>query len=330
MMLTVICPGLLGPLPYLPQPRPPLPTLKRLLGRALAQQVALTSPEAAVLAACGCHPATPTGALSLYGEAGDWDASGNWFHADPVHLRPDREQLLLFSGATIAPNAAEAAALVALFNQHFAADGLHLLAATPERWYLRTAQPVAVDSPPLAQVQGRALHPDMMTGADARRWQCLLNETQMLFFNSEVNRLREQQRRPLISGMWTWGGGQLPQMSTVALPQLIGDLPLLRGLARHAAGEHRPLAQWLTAATPVANSLIYWDNAEKALQKHDVAAWATALVELDAALAAPERQLRAEDGQLALLVPEMGQRFQVSRTALRRFWRRQDLFALMG
>ena len=181
---------------------------------ASAQSVTVLEPLAAVLAAVGVSTAAgvdvPTGALTLRGEDGVWNADGYWFHADPVHLRADRDQLLLFAGDAIAPDHAEATALTALFNAHFAADGLHLLAATPQRWYLRADHAPALCTTPLAQVQGRALHPDMMTGAAARRWHSLLNETQMLFFNSEVNQLRERQRRPLISGIWTWGGGTLP------------------------------------------------------------------------------------------------------------------------
>jgi hypothetical protein len=331
MTLTLMCPALLGPLPQRPPPFPATPTLDRLIGRATAQPSAVLDPLAAVLTACGISTAAaadaPTGALALRGEDGAWNADGYWCHADPVHFRADRDRLLLFAGAHLAPDRAEADALTALFNAHFAEEGLHLLAATPQRWYLRVDPAPALRTTPLAQVQGRTLTPELMTGAAALRWHSLLNEAQMLFFNSEVNQLREQQRRPVISGIWPWGGGTLPVLHQPLPELLVGDHPLLRGLARHGGVAHQTLAQWQATAAPVAECVIYWDHAATALLAQDVAAWTAAVVELDAALIATERQLRATAGTVVVIDPIAGRHFQSSRTQVRRFWHRRRFLA---
>ncbi|MBK1693511.1 hypothetical protein CKO09_01990 [Chromatium weissei] len=334
---TLICSGLLGPLPLLPQPRPAVPALDRLIGRA-TRRVAPASftnddPLAAVLAHCGVFDSTeremPTAALSVLGEESAIDATGYWFHADPVHLRADRERLLCFAGAAIAPNRAEADALVTLFNAHFANDGLQLIAPTPTRWYLRVAQPLQVQMPPLTQIQGRALETTLVRGADARRWHSLLNEVQMLFFNSAVNHARERQRRPVISGIWTWGGGELPVVpSDVAIPAIfIGEHSLLRGLARHFEREHLTLAQW-RERVPIANSLMYREELATALSAQDLTAWTTALLALNADLAATVAQLRS--GALTQMVINACYNNQLhvirGRAVRWKFWQRRKFF----
>ncbi|PQJ94856.1 phosphoglycerate mutase [Chromatium okenii] len=335
--LTLICPGLLGPLPLLPQPRPVVPALDRLIGRAtrIAAPAPLQhdDPLAVVLAHCGmfapAEQTLPTAELSVLGEDGVMDATGYWFHADPVHLRADRERLLCFAGAAIAPDRAEADALVTLFNAHFANDGLQLIAPTPQRWYLRVAQPTEVQMPPLAQIQGMALETTLVCGAGARHWHSLLNEVQMLFFNSAVNHARERLRRPVISGIWTWGGGALPAVPTgVEVPAVfVGEHPLLRGLARHTGREYLTLAQWRERA-PLDNALIYYETLQTALLAQDLTAWTTALLALDVDLAATAAQLRS--GALAQVLIDACQnnQLQVIRGhALRwKFWQRRGFF----
>ena len=137
-------------------------------------------------------------------------------HADPVHLRPDRDRLVLFAGPDFAPDRAEADALVALFNQHLGAEGLRLEAPTPARWYLLSKRPHDLVTQPLAAVLGRPIAGQLPQGPEARHWARLLNEIQMLFHHSEVNQRREAAGLPTISGLWLWGGGCLLPPSSPA------------------------------------------------------------------------------------------------------------------
>ncbi|WP_295400810.1 phosphoglycerate mutase, partial [uncultured Thiocystis sp.] len=286
-LLHLICPGLRGPIPTVPQPLPKTPTLDRLLSRADKQAAVSTDPPAALLAEFGVFGESdrdlPTAPLCLLGEDPTADLDAWWIHADPVHLRADRDRLLLFAGAEIAPDRAEADALTALFNEHFGGDGLRLLAPTPGRWYLRAERSPDLCTQPLHRVLGGAIDRDLHGGADAARWTGMLNEAQMLFFDSAVNRERERRRRPVISGLWTWGGGRLPTLAG-ALPALIvGDHPLTLGLARHAGLQHLRLEQWRADASVSADSvLVYWDALWTALQAQDLSAWTKSLTELEA------------------------------------------------
>ena len=47
----------------------------------------------------------PTAAICLSTEAPDLARDGCWFHADPVHLRADRDRLVLFAGPSITDSA---------------------------------------------------------------------------------------------------------------------------------------------------------------------------------------------------------------------------------
>ncbi|MCG6984334.1 MAG: phosphoglycerate mutase [Thiocapsa sp.] len=327
-MLTLLCPGLLGPIPAIPDSLPPVPTLDRLLARA--DRIATGHDDAgrALLESFGIaadpEGDPPTAPLSLLGEACDEPRDGYWMHADPVHLRPDRDRLLLYSGAAIAPTRKEADDLIALFNAHFGSDGLRLTAPWPDRWYLRSDQELDLKSEPLHRVTGGPISADSPRGEDARRWSGLMSEIQMLFFASEVNRSREQEGRPAISGIWTWGGGRLSEPSGDAPDVVIGDDPLTLGLARWAGVAHRTLGRW-SEQGPSAKGrcVVLWDRLRAALSGHDLTAWSSALVDLNARLAESELALGRQEVAVILIDPCRGNAYRVSRPALRRFWRRR-------
>jgi hypothetical protein len=332
-MLTLLCPGLLGPVPSVSEGLPKVPTIDRLLGRADRAATGFADAATALLCrfgiATGPERDLPTAPLCLLGEPNGECPDGYWLHADPVHLRPDRDRLLLFAGADMAPSRAEADALVTLFNGHFGLDGLRLAAPEPDRWYLHSYRVLDLRTEPLDRVIGGPVPADVPSGADARRWRGLMNEIQMLFFGSEVNRLREHARRPTIGGVWTWGGGILPDsaQNQLDLPDVvIGDDPLTSGLARWSGVEQRSLGEWSHAAfMPGRGVLVLWNRLQAALLERDLSKWSAALVELDARLA----DIKAEIGRgrlpEILIDPCRGLTYRVSKSALRRFWRRGGL-----
>lgn len=329
-MLTLICPGLLGPVPVTAESLPKTPSVDRLLARAQRMPSASRDPSRLLLHASGLsmdpERDAPTAAISLLGESCDEQPQDYWLHADPVHLRADRDRLLLFSSAGIAPDREEANALVALFNSHFEADGLRLIAPDPARWYLRSDRPLDLRTEPLDGVIGGPIPADSPSGLDARCWAGLMNEIQMLFYTSAVNTRREQQRRPAISGIWTWGGGVLPDRPADIPEVLIGDDPLTCGLARWAGVAHRTLAQWQAdRALPEVRSLVLWDHLRSALREQDLAAWLAGLTTLEARLAELETAIRQGRLDALLIEPCEGMVYRVTRSALRRFWRRGGL-----
>ncbi len=266
----------------------------------------------------------PSAPLCLLADAPAWAHDGCWFHADPVHLRADRDRLLLFAGSALAPREDEADALVCAFNAHFAADGLYLIAVRPDRWYLRVAEPPNLRTCPLYEVAGRGLDACLPSGPDARAWNRWQNEAQMLFYGHPVNQVRETAGRPVISGVWTWGGGVLPAVS--GGPALtIADHPLAVGLAQASGGVRRGLDTLDRAARHdgIGTVLVFWDTLWQSVSTGDLDAWRRGVDALDALVATLWSELAAKRLCRLTLDDGIGNRFTLRRADQRRVWRRR-------
>lgn len=157
--------------------------------------------------------------------------SGYWLCAYPVHLAPDRDQLVLMTEPFLGVESQEAAALSAAFNDLYGAEGWQLEATRMARWYLRCPRPLSVVTHDPDVVAGGGVLEFMPSGDDADELKRLTNELQMLFHTHAVNRLREEAGRPPINSLWLWGGGVLPERRAVPPRQTWAATPLLRGLA---------------------------------------------------------------------------------------------------
>jgi hypothetical protein len=249
---------------FLPQPLPvaanergalaALPGLARILSRARAASVADKDLEALLLESFGVQRQRdwPVAPLSWLGDAG---AAGTsyWLRADPVHLRAERDALVLIDARyfTLEPESADA--LVNALNAHFEAERLRFFAPNPTRWYVAIDQVPEIATCPLRSVAGRSVDPLLPQGAGALTWHRWFNDIQMLFHAHAVNQARESAGQPTVNSVWFWGGGVLPASVRGGFARIWGDDPLARGLAR-AAGlswaalpEHA--GQWLAQAT---------------------------------------------------------------------------------
>lgn len=338
--LELICPGLLDP-PDPDDPLPPTPALDRLLARADGLESAPRDPLETLAAAYRLTPPPdadlPVAALSLLAEAPDLASEGYWLHADPVHLRPDRDRLMLFAGSALAVREDESRALIDTFNAHFAPDRLGLVATRPGRWYLRAPAAPKVRTQPLYRVAGRPLASDPPTAADARAWARWQNEAQMLFFGHPVNRVREREGRPTLGGVWPWGGGALPPVS--AGPALtVADHPLAAGLARASGGGLLGLAdlglpgvlghaagRGAASGSRAGAVLAFWDRLWIPALEGDGAAWRAAVGELEALTLDLLAELASGRLRAATLDDGEGGRWTLRRPGLRRFWRRAGL-----
>jgi hypothetical protein len=328
--LDLFVPGLLGPIPVPPEVVPAAPVLERLISRSSPIPGGVKGLHQALLAAFGVSldwaADSPSAPFCYLADFPRGEHSGYRLHADPVHLRLDRDHLLLYDARHMGLTQAEADALVALFNAHFAAEGLTLEAPVPGRWYLRLPNVPRLLTSPLDAVIGRNLAPFLPAGEDAPRWARLVNETQMLFAQSEPNRRREADGRLPVSSIWPWGGGELSGVQ--ARPRhafVYADHPLAVGLARRTgvaldplAGVERGLAT-VGAEGPV---LVVWDRLWPAVLDADPVVWSEELVRL-------EDWLRQVQGLLAsrglchwTLDVCDGRRWRIARRDAWRLWRR--------
>lgn len=328
----LVVPGLFGPMPGLDDRGlwPAVPNLERLLGRADGGTVGGTDLATTLFALFDVAmqpqrdpPSAPLCFLADTGEA----AGGFWLHADPTHLRPDQDRLLLFDSRHLGLSEEEGGSLVDLFNAHFSDAGLRLQAPRADRWYLRADQPQRLSTHSLDATVGRNINSLLPRGEDARRWIGLLNEVQMLFHQSAVNRRREAAGKPAVNSLWFWGGGEMPERPGAAVfARVLADHPLARGLGAWASvplmpgagGEPLPPASDLVDGT-----LVVLQGLLLPVLDVDPVSWKQAMEALDRALMPWIEAMRRRGIATLSLYPCNGRRYVIDRRSWRRLWRRR-------
>ena len=282
--LTLMVPGLVWPDAELRAEATrdlALPALAWLLGRGQAQPASTpASPWLARL--LGVAASLPV-ARRLAQADGLAASQGHWLCADPVHLRVEQDSLLLADAQMFSLTQAEANALVATLNQHFAEDGLVFHAAQPTRWYLQLSKAADAGFTPLGEVVAQSIDPHLPHGPRASQWRHWLNELQMLLFSHPVNEAREAAGQPVINSIWPWGGGEA---GTLQLPAstVYTDQPLLAALAAQAGATVDTLpAQagpaWLGEWR--GEALVWLDGLSAAVSYQDGWAWRNQLLALE-------------------------------------------------
>jgi len=248
-------------------------------------------------------------------DTGERDA-GFYFRADPVHLAPDRDQLVMLPLSVLQVQREEARALAETFHRTFEAEGYRLETPYPERWYLRVPAPLPCLTHEPAQLAGGPVFEFMPQGAGGQRLRQLMNEVQMLFYEHPVNLAREAAGRPVINSLWPWGGGQLPETPITGPDRILTDNPLIAGLARFAGSE---LSAWTGKLDIPLESEKQWIAIDCTTD--------FALTQLEERLALPLlRALRYGWVGELLIYPGNQRCYRITRASLRQFWcRRRSL-----
>ena len=212
------------------------PALQRLL--AAGRRTWIDEPLPIVLCrefGVGAQTDWPLAALSWLGEGNDPGADG-WLQAEPVHLALQRDYFSLSHPVPLVLSRADAEALTAVLNQHFAIEGLqfHLGHERGQgtRWYLRLAAAPRLRTTLPQQAAGHDIRPFLPQGADAPFWQRLTNEIQMLLHDHPVNQAREASGQLAVNSIWFSAGGVLPASVKISNRRVFADLPLAAGLAQ--------------------------------------------------------------------------------------------------
>jgi len=306
------------------------PALELLLARGRRERLPPATLEDWLAAAFGLAGPLPAGALTAHA-LGEQAAEGRWLRADPVHLRADRDVVLLLPGACFEIAREEADALCAELNRLYAGE-LSLHAFTAEAWCLRADSAIAADARPALDVAGReggARLPD-------KRLRALLAEMQMALYQHAVNTAREARGAPVVNGVWLWGAGALPAAATVPWHSLSAADPAALGLAKLAGVRHRApgegASEWLERAPEDGRHLVLLDLLRAAAALGDGEALARGLATLEARwFASLLSALRAgRVGMITVHVPDAGLRAETVRGDLRRFWRRRQPLARYG
>ncbi|MCB1861775.1 MAG: hypothetical protein KDI47_08605 [Gammaproteobacteria bacterium] len=324
--LHILVPGLAASMPGIDQLSPPLAqaTLQRFLNRADMDRVPGYDLESTLCQLFGIeqneHGNFPLAALR---RAGTRNIDKRlWLQAEPVCLRPDQRRLLLYDCRDLDVSTDELNALAGLFINHFESEGWLVEADDPYCWYISPDGPTAISSHSLGDVFGRSMDLFLPQGKDRLRWHRLLNEVQMLFFDTEVNRLREAAGKMPVSGLWFSGFGYSPEPVSSQYRRIFGNDSLTAGLAQCTATPLHGIHECNKQLLPTAGaSLVVYPEIQRPVWRADTCDWAEKVGEFGRWLELRLDELMHDRQNELWLYPCDGRVFRYNKFSHFRFWR---------
>lgn len=336
---TLVVPGLLNLPEFFDEQSGGTPRqfneLELFLARAKAKKAGLTDYESIIFDLFGVEkPAgsnLPIAPVSYLGDTGN--ITKDWIvRADPVHLLPNRDELILSGPETLSLTMPEAEYLVAILNEFFKEDDWRIEVATPERWYLHVPKQPNITTHNISKVLDRAIGEFLPEGPEGKQWRRAMNEVQMVLHRIDVNVQRQAENRLPVNSIWFWGEGTLPEFSHSCWSQLWSSEPISLGLAHLTRTPRNQLPvngdAWLSqVSTPGEHLLVYsklqhqtssdrdaWHNSINAFQEN----WLNPLM----------RSLREGSIDQLILVPCNGMTYKLSSGGLKRWWcRKKPVYA---
>ena len=332
-ILSLVIPGLLGPLPELKESNIELPdclVLRKWLSRGNKTQTSSHNyydQLAELFSVDKKYSITHASALTDQCDCN----KGFWLRADPVHFKADLDHAILIDHQELDVSQSEADVLVDAFNAHFKADGIKLVSTHPYRWYLYSEQELDIETTRLEDAVGRNVNHFLPKGKYALKWRSFLNEAQMLFHMHEINTQREQQGKLTINSLWLWGEGLSSQLPTTApYDWVMTSEPVAQGLAISSDCKIVPVDISLDHLLEHNDhGLIILDDIMGPASYGDVQAWSDSLEFICQQWIEPlnnylKKGLVAEIN----LYSANGQMFKITKNDLRKFWKKSQ--ALKG
>jgi hypothetical protein len=299
MSLTLLVPDLFWPDLDATEPYVGLvaPRLARLLGHGRHAPVEADCVESWCAHATGESPSrAPFAAWARLGR-GAW--TGPAVFASIVHLEARGAELFLTDGAALDVSDDESAALLASVAPLFADDGLAFEPHDPHLWCVTRAEPIHLETTPVAAAHGRSIDALRPRGDDARRFASIGAEIEMLLHDHPVNTARELRGLPTLNAVWWWGaggrtaadlfaaldrsGGVLPDEARSRWRHVVGRPDWLHGWARTQRGTTVDEREALTGSNP-GPTLILDERLRGPAMRGDLAAWRQAVAQFDAGL----------------------------------------------
>lgn len=157
--------------------------------------------------------------------------SAGIMRADPVHLRADPNQIVLFNDPSIMPSTLEADALIKILNSGLPEFGL-CRGRHPARWYFCPKEGGDAITVPPSRVNGRSIANFLPSNPGADGFVKMMHEAQILLHEAPINVERAARGSPPINSIWIWDD-ELSHNALGTTPRfVIGDDILTATLAR--------------------------------------------------------------------------------------------------
>ena len=276
-------------------------------------------------------------------ETGD----GYWLRADPVHLRVERDQVLLADSRTFHISLEEACKFVGVINKHFAEDNLSplcginnkrklisILPLCADRWYLYMQRTPHIYTQLLSEVAVKNINDYFPHGAEEVFWRGILNEIQMILHEHPLNQAREERGELVLNGIWLWGGGALPKLVTSPYVHVWSNSIFPRALAMACGTNHSELPINLDTWQQLSKSgrhLLFLDSLHGKAQYGDAYGWRESLKEIENQWFEPLLSMlkRHVINQITITTINKGiaKDFFITRKNLYKFWRMRKQFS---
>lgn len=251
MTLDLLAPGLSGRAEWgVAMDALPVPVLETMLSRCRRQALPASGYEHTLCALAGVAPDHAELPVARLVDGARLGRGGGLMCAQPVFLRPDIWALYLSPLTAQELDSGDAQGLVDLFNRHFQARGWRLGINARGAWMLEDREPLPAATTPVGEVAGRDIRPSLPRGPGAARLQALMNEVQMLFHDSDVNRARQRRGLLPVSGLWIYGGGALSSPPSPPWDTVWADEPLAQAIGSLGGVPPQPLPAMFDSPTP--------------------------------------------------------------------------------
>ena len=328
--LTLIIPGLLGPDAHFSDDYiPALHSLEVLFARSRYSQN-LTSSFHKILAEVlglevDADKDVPVAAVTRIIDD-NTDCGGIWLRADPVHLSPDRDGLILMDSFILGLSQHDALAIAADVNKVIADEGWMVEVPYEDRWYIKLENELDIITSELPDVVGEDISSHLPKGPDSAKFNNLLNEIQMQLHVSDINQLREKNGELPVNSVWFWGMGSLEIDPDPIWNVIFSDNVFTRSLADLTATRCHSVPQHFIATQEYCNEnddvLILLPQCQAPAQYQNLQLWQKALLLLEGSWFEPVLEW-LQNGKLKnLRIISDAHDFQLNRFGLKKFWRK--------
>lgn len=172
-----------------------------------------------------------------------------WLMAEPVHFVLQRDAFSLYPEVPVKLSNQEAKAYQAILNKHFQLEGIAFYIGDSGQWYVNVQKQSGLShydglTHP-CHALGQSVDAFLPSHANAKQWLQILNEVQMLLYDSPENQIREEAGQLAVNSVWLHGG-QVASGKPGAVTGVcyMSDRPSYRGLAAknqaicHALPDH--------------------------------------------------------------------------------------------
>lgn len=257
----------------------------------------------------------------------DHDIEGIWMRADPVHLRPERDAVVLLDDSAFDLEKHEALILAADLQQVFTSRNIEFEAPTNNRWYIKLEQLPEIKSTPIHEVVGNDIHNNLYVGKDKILWDQLSNEAQMNLHNCPLNSEREQRGEWPVNGVWMWGVGELPVSSGQIWSTVFADEVTTQGLSMLTETPYRDLPDSIDVLVNQCeeqdNLLVVISFGLRHQQYNNYEGWQDFIAYLEEEWFAGIERLIKQKELDELILFTGGKRLAVKKSSFQKFWRRR-------